>query len=824
MRRWIAGRRVSLSLAGIMLVLAFITGSLLHGPRLWLRPRVGTGLDAFNEIHNYLSPITSVLFTNGLFELLLALAALVVLVGAAERLMGWWRTLLAFVVTAYIGGGLGMLLQAAGLLAREIWAVRIQEIVVFDPFTAISGTLLTSSAFAGPLWRRRIRVLGFGALAIVFLYSGQPSDLFRIIAALAGLLLGMLLAGIRPSAQWARSSHFEARSLTALLLMITAVGPFVSIFTPASYGPLHPLGLLFRNQLPPMQTAIHHCLGQTTSPGCHLELSLASINGPGTVLLAPLPLVVLIVAALGMLRGRRSAALIAIAVNVFLALVASFYYGFLPAFGSDVVISDNATGVESIVRLAVSVFVPLVIAALIAINLRHFTVRIPRSIAVRFVVTVVGTFVALCVLYLGAGWLDRAQFRPAPSILQLLADLPDRFVPVGFLRLETVPFIPVAPLTRVLYQGIGPIFWLVLIAATLPMFFSEGTRYSFAERDRARTILRQGGGSIGHMALWEGNNYWFTANGRAAVAYRVVSGVALTVGSPLGPVEYSDDAIRQFAVFCDDNGWIPVFYSVSSDFQPVFQAMGWSTMVVAEETVVHPATFSTQGKSWQDVRSSINRAERLGVHAVWTSWNKLSIAHIAQIESISEEWVADKELPELGFTLGGIDELRDPDVAVLVALSEDDVVEAVTSWMPSYRDGEIVGWTLDFMRRRPGSMNGVMEFLIASAALIMQQRDIEFMSLSAAPLARREADSDDSDSTGRLLSFLARTLEPVYGFQSLFTFKQKFDPELKPLLMAYPDPIGLPAIGAALGRAYIPSLSVPQTFRFLRGRVSSAVR
>ncbi len=818
MRRWIAQRRVSLTIAGIMLVLAFVTGSLLRGPRLGLRLTAGTGLDAFLETRNYLSPVTSVLFASGVLELLLAVAALVVLVGAAERLMGWWRTLLVFVVTAYVGAGIGMLLQGAGLLAREVWAVRIEETIVFDPFTAISGTVLTASAFAGPLWRRRIRVLGFAALGIVFLYSGQPSDLFRIIAALAGFVLGMLLARRRPSTRWARSSHYEARSLLSVLLMLTAAGPFVSIFTPARYGPLHPLGILFRNQLPRMQTVMQLCEGRAAASGCRLQLELASINGPGTVLLAPLPLILLIIAALGMLRGRRSAALIAIAVNVLLALLAAFYYEFLPAIGADSVVSDYGNGVESVVRLAVSVLVPLLIAALIALNLRHFTVRIPRRITLRFLATVIGTFVGLCGLYLGVGWLDRAQFRPAPSLGQLLQNLPDRFVPVGFLRLETVPFIPVAPITSVLYQGIGPVFWLVLIAATLPLFFSDRTRSSFAERDQARLLLREGGGSIGHMALWGGNDYWFTADARAAVAYRVLSGVALTIGGPIGRPEFAADAVRQFAVFCDDNGWIPVFYSVDNDLEPQFGAMGWSTMVVAEETIVHPASFSTQGKSWQDVRSSINRAERLGVRAVWTSWARLSLAHTAQIEAISESWVADKRLPELDFTLGGLDELRDPDVAVLVAVGDDDVIDGVTSWMPTYRDGEIVGWTLDFMRRRPGSMNGVMEFLIASAALLLQQRGIEFMSLSAAPLARRESASEESAGTDRLLGFLARTLEPVYGFQSLFTFKQKFAPDLKPMLMAYPDPLGLPAIGAALGRAYLPSLSVPQAERLLRSR------
>jgi phosphatidylglycerol lysyltransferase len=50
----------------------------------------------------------------------------------------------------------------------------------------------------------------------------------------------------------------------------------------------------------------------------------------------------------------------------------------------------------------------------------------------------------------------------------------------------------------------------------------------------------------------------------------------------------------------------------------------------------------------------------------------------------------------------------------------------------------------------------------------------------------------------------------------LLTFKQKFQPEFRTLLMAYPDPLALPAIGAALARAYIPSLSVPQMVRFMR--------
>jgi lysylphosphatidylglycerol synthetase-like protein (DUF2156 family) len=74
----------------------------------------------------------------------------------------------------------------------------------------------------------------------------------------------------------------------------------------------------------------------------------------------------------------------------------------------------------------------------------------------------------------------------------------------------------------------------------------------------------------------------------------------------------------------------------------------------------------------------------------------------------------------------------------------------------------------------------------------------------------------DDGRIQRLLGFLARTLEPVYGFASLLVFKQKFQPEFRRLLMVYPDPLALPAIGFALARAYLPSMSLKQSIRFVR--------
>ena len=70
----------------------------------------------------------------------------------------------------------------------------------------------------------------------------------------------------------------------------------------------------------------------------------------------------------------------------------------------------------------------------------------------------------------------------------------------------------------------------------------------------------------------------------------------------------------------------------------------------------------------------------------------------------------------------------------------------------------------------------------------------------------------------RVLGYLSSSLEPVYGFRSLLNFKKKFQPEFRPLIMAYPDRVALPRIGVALVRAYLPGISVVQSASLVRGR------
>ena len=248
-------------------------------------------------------------------------------------------------------------------------------------------------------------------------------------------------------------------------------------------------------------------------------------------------------------------------------------------------------------------------------------------------------------------------------------------------------------------------------------------------------------------------------------------------------------------------------------------------MQVAQETVLPLDALSFKGKKFQDVRTAMNNAARNGIHAEWIRYPTARRSVQTQILAISEEWVADRKMPEMGFTLGGPDELNDPEVRCLLAVDSQHVVHAVTSWLPVYDKGRISGWTLDFMRSRSTGFRGAIEFLIASAAVSLKDEGFKVISLSGAPLAQAPRDrelqlagagADDAGGLDRLLDRLGSALEPVYGFRSLLAFKAKFQPQYAPLYMAYPDSAALPGIANALTRAYLPNLSFGERVRLLR--------
>ncbi|MCC4249233.1 bifunctional lysylphosphatidylglycerol flippase/synthetase MprF [Microbacterium testaceum] len=745
--------------------------------------------------------VTALVIPDSPVDAVVSVTLGVTVLAYAERLLGSRRAAVLLGALGLAGLLTGIGLHAAAWAVTDLRPVVAAEVPVLDPTTSIAGVVLAATAFAPTLWRRRVRLVGFATLALFALYAGDADSWYRLSAAVIGLVVGEMLARGRERRAWHRSSTRETRTLLALVVAVVGSGPLVALISGGGRGPL---SLVVDAYTQYDDELLARC-GRVSSSVCDEQLALLMTRGLGPALLAVTPLVLMLVAAWGLRLGRRAALVLAV-----LTLVASAVIPVVSLLDGRLRIDPwvDGSGAEYILWAVATVVIPVTLAIVLVLARDRFPIRATRG-AARTVAAVIGAaFLACATTLFVIEALGRRSFDRDPSVLDLALLTLRRFLPPAYTNPVGAATFPHHGPALFAYQWVGVLFWAIAIAALLWMF-RRTQRPDPGDARLYRELLLRGGDTLGFLGTWAGNRHWYSDDRACAVAYRLVGEVALAVADPLAPEGRRPETLRAFSDFCVEHGWMPAFYSVHDDTAADLEALGWRNVPVGVETVMDLPGLTFAGKAWQKVRQPLTRAEREGYTAVWTRWHELTVAQASQVVAIDEEWVADRALPEMGFTLGSLEELRDRDVRLLLAVGPEGRIEAVTSWMPSWTDGAVTGWTLDFMRRRTDGPNGMMEFLIAKAALQLQAEGAVVLSLSGAPLAEAPDAPIDGDPAPlrALLRWLAEVLEPAYGFASLFRFKGKFRPRYRALTLAYRDPLHLPAIGAAVGRAYVPDAS-----------------
>jgi phosphatidylglycerol lysyltransferase len=286
----------------------------------------------------------------------------------------------------------------------------------------------------------------------------------------------------------------------------------------------------------------------------------------------------------------------------------------------------------------------------------------------------------------------------------------------------------------------------------------------------------------------------------AFVGYRVAGRVAVVAGDPVGPDAAATAAIGQFAAWCATNDWVPVFYEASDRYLDAYRSAGLRHFKVGEEAVIPLASFSLAGGKLAKVRQFINKVERENPDLTVSEYRRdpPDPAIDAQLEDISEEWLAGKSGGELGFNLGvfSLDDLADR--RTVVASTPDGRVWAFLTWL-TYRGGRAL--LLDAMRRRDDAPAGVMELLIARSALRFKDEGLEAISLATAPLASAD-DTGAATPYDKGVRLVFDHFSGFYGYRSLFQFKKKFNPAWEGRYLVFPRPDLLPRVVWALIRVH----------------------
>ncbi|WP_086559025.1 phosphatidylglycerol lysyltransferase domain-containing protein [Streptomyces africanus] len=342
---------------------------------------------------------------------------------------------------------------------------------------------------------------------------------------------------------------------------------------------------------------------------------------------------------------------------------------------------------------------------------------------------------------------------------------------------------------------------------------------------KLRALLERHGGrdSLGHFALRRDKAVVFSPSGKAAVTYRVVSGVMLASGDPIGDVEAWPGAIERFMDEARAHSWTPAVMGCSETGGEVWtRETGLDALELGDEAVVDVADFSLAGRAMRNVRQMVKRIERAGYETRVRRVRDLSDAELERIRRAADDWRGTDTERGFSMALGRVGDPADGDCLIATAHKQDDHpgaygdLKAILHFVPWGTDGA----SLDLMRRDRSADPGMNELLIVAALQAAPRFGIARVSLNFAmfrsALARGE--KIGAGPVLRVWRGLLVFLSRWFQIESLYKFNAKFQPRWEPRFVVYRASGDLPRIGfAAMQAEGFVNLALPLP-RFLHRR------
>jgi lysyl-tRNA synthetase class 2 len=338
----------------------------------------------------------------------------------------------------------------------------------------------------------------------------------------------------------------------------------------------------------------------------------------------------------------------------------------------------------------------------------------------------------------------------------------------------------------------------VLVTAYLILRSPEPVA-ALSDRDdeRLRGLLSGQGerDSLGYFALRRDKAAIFSATGKAAVSYRVVSGVMLASGDPIGDPEAWPGAIAEFAREARRHAWVPAVMGCSEQGGEVWvREAGLRALELGDEAVLDLDEFTLEGRAMRNVRQMVSRVERAGYTTSVRRVGDLSAAEIADITRQAATWRGAEVERGFSMALGRFGQPADGD-CVCVTAHCGDRLAAVLHFVPWGHDG----LSLDLMRRDREADPGLNELMIVAAVQAAPELGVTRLSLNFS-VFRSALERGGRLGAGPVLrAWRALLLWASRWFQieSLYRFNAKFRPVWEPRFICYPGAGDLPRIAIA---------------------------
>ncbi len=352
-------------------------------------------------------------------------------------------------------------------------------------------------------------------------------------------------------------------------------------------------------------------------------------------------------------------------------------------------------------------------------------------------------------------------------------------------------------------------FGLLAVGAAVVLLLRPGTRVPRQTPDdeqRLRELLHRHGDadSLGYFALRADKSLMWSPSGRAAVAYRVINGVSLAAGDPIGAPAAWPEAISAWLADCTRHGWTPAVLACGNAGGKAYRKAGLDVIELGDEAILDVPAFALDGRPMRGVRQAVNRMRRAGYTCRVVRRRDLEPEELAEALHAAE--VFREGHTERGFSmaLSRLGDARDGDCLLVLGRDADGRLRGLLQFVPWGTHG----LSLDLMRGDRDAANGLTELMVVSAVEAAPDLGVTRVSLNFAVLRSVFARAEELGA-GPVLRLWHRSLKAashLWQIESLYRANAKYQPVWQPRYLCFPTARDLPRIAVAVlsAEAFLP--------------------
>jgi lysyl-tRNA synthetase, class II len=324
------------------------------------------------------------------------------------------------------------------------------------------------------------------------------------------------------------------------------------------------------------------------------------------------------------------------------------------------------------------------------------------------------------------------------------------------------------------------------------------------ERAAARSLVAAwGADTLAPFALRADKSYFFSEDERAFLAYRVVGGVAVVSGDPIGPPSEFDRLVMRFIAFARERDWRIVILGACEHCLDIYRARGLHALYHGDEAVLEVASFSLDGRLIRKVRQSVHRLAAAGYTAEALHPRAIEPDLRRRLESVAREWRGSAPSRGFAMALDALFGLEDEDALFVIGRGPDGEPQGFLHFAVSQPGSAL---SLSSMPRLRTTPNGFNEWLVVETVEWARSHGYARISLNFAPFAALLTPQAELSRLQRLERRVLLALKGRFQLDNLLVFNRKFFPSWERRFVVYERRRDLPRVGIAAlaAEAYLP--------------------